>query len=206
MILFYAIFAQPFNLTTILESPILEQIPLTVSSALHLPTIPTLSYAYKTMPSSLAASIIDTPPSSTGPTTMTASQKPAYIRAPNGQTAAHPSDAARSCRELLSMLDKQQETASMDVRAWEDALTRKELEEKRRVAPGWLDRDERLLQPQRTETQTTMVQTATQDVDHSSLYSQGAKQQQQQQQQAEAQSGDETIDDAGEQLDRAFGQ
>ena len=35
------------------------------------------------------------------------------------------------------------------VREWEQELKDQDLAEKRRVAPGWLDRDEKILQPKR---------------------------------------------------------
>ena len=43
-----------------------------------------------------------------------------------------------------------QEDAEEKVREWERSLKEQELAEKRRVAPGWLDRDEKILQPNRT--------------------------------------------------------
>ena len=43
-----------------------------------------------------------------------------------------------------------QEDAERTIREWENKLKEDELAEKRRVAPGWLDRDEKILQPTRT--------------------------------------------------------
>lgn len=37
------------------------------------------------------------------------------------------------------------------MREWEDALRERELREKRRKAPGWLDSEERILRPVKTE-------------------------------------------------------
>lgn len=34
---------------------------------------------------------------------------------------------------------------------WEEDIREKELAEKRRVAPGWLDREEKILEPERKE-------------------------------------------------------
>lgn len=35
------------------------------------------------------------------------------------------------------------------MKAWDEAIAARELAEKRRVAPGWLDSDARILQPER---------------------------------------------------------
>ena len=40
-----------------------------------------------------------------------------------------------------------QENAERTIREWEDNLRKEQLAEKRRLAPGWLDRDEKILQP-----------------------------------------------------------
>ncbi len=40
-----------------------------------------------------------------------------------------------------------QENAERTIREWEDNLREEQLAEKRRLAPGWLDRDEKILQP-----------------------------------------------------------
>ena len=42
-----------------------------------------------------------------------------------------------------------QEDAERTLEAWETDLKEKDLAEKRRVAPGWLDRDEKILEPER---------------------------------------------------------
>lgn len=43
-----------------------------------------------------------------------------------------------------------QEDAERTIREWETRLKEDELAEKRRVAPGWLDREEKILQPTKT--------------------------------------------------------
>lgn len=43
-----------------------------------------------------------------------------------------------------------QEDAERTIRDWETKLKEEELAEKRRVAPGWLDREEKILQPTKT--------------------------------------------------------
>jgi hypothetical protein len=37
------------------------------------------------------------------------------------------------------------------LKAWEDEIQARELAEKRRVAPGWLDSDARILEPERVD-------------------------------------------------------
>ncbi|KAL9578868.1 MAG: hypothetical protein Q9203_006936, partial [Teloschistes exilis] len=44
-------------------------------------------------------------------------------------------------------IQKMQEDAEEFLRKWEASLKEEELAEKRRVAPGWLDRQEKILQP-----------------------------------------------------------
>jgi hypothetical protein len=45
-----------------------------------------------------------------------------------------------------------QDDADRELKAWQDALDARELAEKRRVAPGWLDSDARILEPERKNT------------------------------------------------------
>ena len=40
-----------------------------------------------------------------------------------------------------------QTDAKTAIKEWEDGIKERELAEKRRVAPGWLDRDEKILEP-----------------------------------------------------------
>lgn len=40
-----------------------------------------------------------------------------------------------------------QEDAQKIIKEWEEGTKERELAEKRRVAPGWLDRDEKILEP-----------------------------------------------------------
>lgn len=61
--------------------------------------------------------------------------------------AAHPDEILASCRALEADLKKAQKDAENTIREWEESIKQRELAEKRRVAPGWLDRDEKLLQP-----------------------------------------------------------
>ncbi|KAI9863662.1 MAG: hypothetical protein M1813_003685 [Trichoglossum hirsutum] len=125
--------------------PLLAQIPLTVSPFISLPTATTLPYTWKPLPSTL-------PPSSTGVTANGSSsgEKPQYVVSSAGY-AAHPDEIIASCRALQAHLQKLQEDAETTVRKWEGGIRERELAEKRRVAPGWLDREERILEPERKE-------------------------------------------------------
>ncbi|KAH8664256.1 hypothetical protein BX600DRAFT_464095 [Xylariales sp. PMI_506] len=121
--------------------PLLAQVPLTVSPFISLPAAATLPYTYKSMPSTL-------PPSSTGITGAADGEKPRYVVSGSGH-AAHPDDIIQSCRALQSHVTKMQEDAEREIRELEERIRARELAEKRRVAPGWLDSEARLLQPER---------------------------------------------------------
>ena len=120
---------------------------MTVSPFVNLPTATTLPYTYKTMPSTL-------PPSATGITGATdgsdgdPSAKARYVISQSGH-AAHPDDIIASCRALQAHVAKLQADADAELRALDDRIKARELAEKRRVAPGWLDSDARLLEPER---------------------------------------------------------
>lgn len=130
--------------------PLLAQVPLTVSPFIQLPTSTTLPYTYKAMPSTL-------PPSATGITAASAAAdgsianpdpKPRYVVSQSGH-AAHPDDIIASCRALQAHINKLQADAEKDLRELTERIAARELAEKRRVAPGWLDSDARLLEPER---------------------------------------------------------
>ena len=42
-----------------------------------------------------------------------------------------------------------QDDAERMLKDWEEGIRRRELAEKRRLAPGWLDRDEKILEPEK---------------------------------------------------------
>jgi hypothetical protein len=44
-----------------------------------------------------------------------------------------------------------QDDAERELREWDERIRQRELAEKRRVAPGWLDRDERILEPEKKD-------------------------------------------------------
>lgn len=81
------------------------------------------------------------------------------------------------------------------MRAWEEGIRERELAEKRRVAPGWLDREEKLLVPDSAVRQ--------------GLTSESQQRQQQQQAQVglfeQAEHADAGLSKEAEELDRAFG-
>jgi hypothetical protein len=118
--------------------PLLAQIPLTVSPFISLPTATTLPYTYKTIPTTLPSSVTIDPNAP--------NQKGRYVVSASGH-AAHPDEILASCRALEADLKKAQTDAQATIREWEESIKQRELAEKRRVAPGWLDRDEKLLQP-----------------------------------------------------------
>ncbi|KAM3467055.1 hypothetical protein MY5147_008201 [Beauveria neobassiana] len=138
--------------------PLLEQVPLTVSPFVSLPTATTLSYTYKTMPSNIPPSALGIPnadtttssSSSSGPTSELQQQqpKPRFIVSQSGN-AAHPDDIVASCQALHAHVTKMQEDADRELRAFEERIRERDLAEKRRLAPGWLDSDARLLQPEK---------------------------------------------------------
>lgn len=163
----------------------MAQVPLTVSPFVSLPTATTLPYTYKALPSTL-------PPSSTGPQGAGADGRPKYVVSSSGH-AAHPADIMASCRALDAHLDKLQSGGQEALDRWQQEIEDFELAEKRKLAPGWLDRNEKILSPLRATTQHPGVssQQSTSAVTPAAVASQD---------QVVAQ------DDAeGRELDRAFG-
>ena len=115
-----------------------------VSPFVSLPTATTLPYTYKTVPSTL-------PPSSTEGSPGFFSDetgKAQFIVSSSGR-AAHPDDIVASCHALQAHLDRMEENARKALSEWEVFISERDLAEKRRVAPGWLDRKEKILEPSR---------------------------------------------------------
>ncbi|KAH8898548.1 hypothetical protein GQ53DRAFT_837422 [Thozetella sp. PMI_491] len=131
---------------------LLEQVALTVSPFVNLPTTTTLPYTYKTMPSTLPQSVsgIAAASSASDPAHPDggADAKPRYVISGSGH-AAHPDDIMASCRALQAHVAKLQADAEAELRALDERIRARELAEKRRVAPGWLDSDARMLEPER---------------------------------------------------------
>ena len=62
---------------------------------------------------------------------------------------AHPDEIIASCHALQAHIRKVQEDTERLLKDWQARIQEQELAEKRRVAPGWLDRDEKILEPAR---------------------------------------------------------
>ncbi|KAG8529649.1 uncharacterized protein KY384_005130 [Bacidia gigantensis] len=170
--------------------PVLAQVPLTVSPFISLPRAPTLPYTYKPLPSTL-------PPSSTASENGTERER--YIIAPSGH-AAHPDEIIASCSAIEAHMKKAQDDANKAIQAWENKLKEQELAEKRRVAPGWLDRDEKILEPEKAHSHVHGSQ------EHGGSNGQHASLMDQQNDDISGQAKHEAPSDAaGAELDRAFG-
>ena len=74
------------------------------------------------------------------------SDKAKYVISSSGH-AAHPDEIIASCQALQAHLKKSQEDAEKAINEWENDIRERELAERRRVAPGWLDREEKILEP-----------------------------------------------------------
>ena len=133
------------------------------------------------------------PPSSTGE--LNGTEKPKYVVSASGH-AAHPDEIIASCQALQAHLQKMQDDAEKTLKGWQTSIRERELAEKRRVAPGWLDRDEKILQPERrsddatSSTYTTVSDHNLMDIDDSGPMGRSLIEQR-------------TAE--GEELDRAFG-
>lgn len=137
--------------------PLLQQVPLTVSPFVNLPTATTLPYQYRPMPSTLPPSATTTAttagpePNNNNNNPTTAEEtgdKPRYVVSGSGH-AAHPDDIIASCQRLHAHVAQLQAQAHRDLQALTERIVARELAEKRRVAPGWLDSEARLLEPER---------------------------------------------------------
>ncbi|TQS36301.1 hypothetical protein Golomagni_03253 [Golovinomyces magnicellulatus] len=110
-----------------------------VSPYVSLPAATTLPSTYRKLPSTL-------PPASTG--ILDRHQKNKYIISTSGHPT-HPDDILSSCEDLQAYIQKAQDAADEELKLWESDIAAKELAEKRRIAPGWLDSDARILQPEK---------------------------------------------------------
>ncbi|KUL84985.1 hypothetical protein ZTR_07826 [Talaromyces verruculosus] len=181
--------------------PLLAQVSLTVSPFISLPSAVTLPYTYKSIASTLPPSIT----TAAGPdnTTETAG-KTRYVVSSTGGHVAHPDEILASCQALETHLKKTMTDAERTIKEWEESIRQRELAEKRRLAPGWLDRDEKLLQPEAVH-----ASSAAQDVQNAqtiggsggnaSILDSSTREQESQSMPAIAPR------DEGEELDRAFG-
>ena len=134
-----------------------------MSPFVSLPTATTLPYTYKSMPSTL-------PPSAAGITATSSNPssdepKPKYVVSSSGH-AAHPDDIIASCRALQAHIAKLEADAEASLREFDERIKARDLAEKRRLAPGWLDSDVRVLEPERkTATPEVGAAAARGDVD-----------------------------------------
>lgn len=166
--------------------PLLAQVPLTVSPFINLPTSVTLPYTYKSVPTTLPPSVTVDPSNPDG--------KARFIVSLSGEHAAHPDDILAGCRSLEQHLNKTRSDADQAINAWKESIRQRELAEKRRVAPGWLDREEKLLQPSRTSHSPDASADA-----HTSLLDSSSPDQ------GSSQLPTMVPHDEGKELDRAFG-
>ena len=119
--------------------------PLTVSPFVTLPKAPTLPHNYATLPSTLPPSILTSAP--VGDSSDDAQQQlPAYVSSASG-FRAHPSTIIAQNKALREQIDNAAVEGHSRVRAWRDAIGERDLADKRRKAPGWLDSDAKILQP-----------------------------------------------------------
>ena len=130
--------------------PLLQQIPLTVSPFIPLPSGPTLPYNYQQLPSTLPPSLLNPPPQDPSAPASSAPPKPRYVVSNTGH-AAHPDDIVATCREMHAHLASMQADAERDLAELREVARKRELAEKRRIAPGWLDSEVRVLEPEKKE-------------------------------------------------------
>ncbi|PIA92322.1 hypothetical protein CB0940_09841 [Cercospora beticola] len=161
--------------------PLLQQTALSVNPFIHLPKAPTLPHNYASLPSTLPPSMLNSPAVASNP------ELPAYVTSSTG-FAAHPKTIIAQNRSLLEQIEKQRTDAEQEVRAWEQKIKDRELAEKRKKAPGYLDTEQYILQPEKS----TARSPAAANVNLMDEPTQYAKQ-------------DKQVDDLGDAMDRAFG-
>ena len=162
--------------------PLLQQTPLSVNPFIDLPKAPTLPHNYASLPSTLPPSTLSAQPSASAP------DLPAYVTSSSG-FAAHPSTIVAQNNALLEQLDKQKTDAKQKVEEWENSIKDRELQEKRRKAPGWLDSEARILEPARKKEEVNLMD---EGVEKSGEEMGPSRR-------------DKEVDDLGNQMDRAFG-
>lgn len=114
--------------------------PLTVSPFLSIPTAVTLPYTFRSVPASLPPSVLSD--SQNG-------ERTNFVKSASGH-AANPEDIIASCQKLQQHMSKSVQDALHLIKSWETEIKERDLAEKRRVAPGWLDRDEKILEPKKS--------------------------------------------------------
>lgn len=140
-----------------------------------LPTPPTLPYTYKAMPSALPPQSYLTyqpPPSSANPhpapqpvPTDPATGKPRFVSStPSGGDGSqaqplfvHPDEVIATCQQLREHVERLTRDAQREIEEFDERIRARDLAEKRRVAPGWLDSEVHILQPERAHQSTPPV-------------------------------------------------
>lgn len=100
-------------------------------------------------------------------------------------------------RALLDQIKREGETGREKVEEWEEGIRERELREKRRKAPGWLDREERILEPERKGDGDKGGARGTKNLMDEDLGAEQGKE--------EKKVGEKDVDDLGDAMDRAFG-
>ncbi|KAI6248788.1 hypothetical protein HI914_02547 [Erysiphe necator] len=160
---------------------LLAQVPLLVSPFVSLPVATILPSTYKRLPSTL-------PASSTGMLQGQSDNK--YVISNSGH-AVHPDEILSFCEALRNYVQKVKDDADEELKSWEKDIAAKELAERRRIAPGWLDSEARILHPEKPTAGGNLIdsQIGVSNVNASEI----------QMIQSEAQNRE------GDELDRAFG-
>jgi hypothetical protein len=167
--------------------PLLQQTPLSVNPFIDLPKPPTLPHNYASIPSTLPPSSTNAAPAPSNP------ELPAYVTSSTG-FAAHPSSIINQNRALLEQISSQQRDGHERVKKWEQDIKDRELQEKRRRAPGWLDSESKLLQPaKKTEDRQGGDKIDLMDQPPAAVDIQTSREQ------------DKTANELGDAMDRAFG-
>lgn len=169
--------------------PLLQQTPLRVSPFIDLPKPPTLPPNYTSLPSTLPPSTLNSAPTSSAP------DLPAYVVSNQGGYTAHPSTIAAQNKALLKRIEEQADEGRKKVEEWEESIRARELAERRRKAPGWLDSEARLLEPEKAgESKGEAPRNIMDEEERVPIAID-----------AEKAANNKQVDDLGQALDRAFG-
>ncbi|GAB7364240.1 hypothetical protein MBLNU230_g4788t1 [Neophaeotheca triangularis] len=166
-------------------NPLLQQTALRVNPFIDLPTAPTLPHNYASLPSTLPPSTLNAAPAASAP------ELPAYVTSSSG-FAAHPSTIRAQNEALLKGIEDQKRAAAERVRSWEKGIEERELAEKRRKAPGWLDSEVKVLEPEKAKKEDE-DRAGVNLMDEPEAGPGGQAQEQ------------KSVDELGEAMDRAFG-
>ena len=157
---------------------------MSVNPFIDLPKAPTLPHNYASLPSTLPPSVLSSPAVASNP------DLPAYVTSSSG-FAAHPKTIIAQNKSLLEQIEKQRKDAEQEVRAWEQKIRDRELAEKRKKAPGYLDTEQYILQPEKPRTESKAAGNV-------NLMDEPAES-------SSVSKPDKQVDDLGDAMDRAFG-